>query len=140
MLQQLYPNYIQKGKAKLIYHNFPVIGQESQWAAEAAMCASDQNKFWTYGNYLFTHQAGDNQGAFSRNNLKQFAINLGLDTNKFNACFDGGEYTAAIQQELTQGRQRGVAATPTFFINNQKYDGALPLPQLSSLIDAATPR
>ncbi len=137
MLQQLAPQYIDSGKARLIYRNMAIIGQESIWAAQAAMCASDQNKFWTYGNYLFTHQQGENTGAFSVANLKKFAVAVGLDSNTFNTCLDSGKYASAVSQQTAQGQQRGVTATPTFFINGQKYEGALPFDQLSSLINAA---
>ncbi len=139
MLQQLAPQYITSGKVKFVYHNFPVIGQESEWAAEAADCAADQNKFWMYATTLFAHQAGENSGVLVRDNLKQFAVQLGLDANTFNSCLDSGKYAASVQQELAQGQQRGVQVTPTFFINGQKHEGALPADQLSALINAALP-
>ena len=139
MLQQLAPNYIFTGKAKIVYNNFPIIGQESQWAAEAAECAGDQDKFWTYAGYLFDHQGGENSGAFSLENLKHFAAELKLDTPAFNACLDSGKYTTLVQQQLQEGQKRGVQATPTFFINGQKYEGVLAYDQLVSLIDAGQP-
>ncbi len=137
MLQQLAPGYIFTGKAKLVYHNFPIIGPESETVAEAGECAADQNQFWTYADYLFAHQEGENSGAFSRENLKQFAAQLGLNTTAFNTCLDSGKYAALVQQQLKEGQARGVQATPTFFINGQKYEGVLSYDQFVSLIDAA---
>lgn len=136
MLQQLAPKYIQTGKVKLVYKNFPVIGPESITAAEAALCASDQNKFWEYSNYLFARQQAENSGAFSAEHLKQFASNLGLNPTEFNSCLDSGKYTNTVNQDYAEGQQRGVQATPTFFINGTKYEGALPAEQLSAIIDA----
>jgi len=138
-LQQLRSKYIDTGKARLIYRNMPIIGPESNLAAQAGECAADQNKFWTYANYLFTHQANENSGALSRGNLKEIAVQLGLDASTFNTCLDSGKYTAKVQQELTEGQQRGVQGTPTFFINGQRYEGALPYDQLAALIDAGQP-
>ncbi len=140
VLQQLAPQYIDTGKVKLVYHNFPIIGPESETAAQAAECAGDQNKFWTYANYLFTHQNGENTGAFSPDTLKGFAAQLGLNQNTFNSCLDGGKYAAAVKQQAAEGQQRGVRATPTFFINGKKYEGALPYDQMVALIDAQDPR
>jgi protein-disulfide isomerase len=140
VLQQLAPGYILTGKAKLVYNNYAVIGPESQWAAEAAECAGDQNKFWAYAGYLFEHQGAENGGAFSRDNLKQFAAQLKLDTSTFNTCFDGGKYTSLVQQQLKEGQSRGVQATPTFFVNGQKYEGVLQYDQLVSLIQSAQPQ
>ncbi len=136
MLQQLAPNYISTGKAKVVFQNFPIIGPESVTAAQAGECAADQNKFWTYADYLYTHQVAENSGAFSSTNLKQFAAQLGLDTGQFNTCLDSGKYAGLVQQQLQQGQARGVQATPTFFINNQKYEGVLSYSQLTSIIDA----
>ncbi len=136
MLQQLAPKYIATGKVKVIYKNFPVIGPESITAAQAALCASDQNKFWEYGNYLFAHQQSENSGAFTADHLKQFAADLGLNQSEFNSCLDSGKYANAVNHDYAEGQQRGVQATPTFFINGTKYEGALPADQLSTIIDA----
>jgi protein-disulfide isomerase len=137
VLQQLAPKYISTGKAKFVYHDYPAIGQESVWAAEAALCAGDQNKFWAYGINLFDHQGGENSGVFSISNLKQFAAQLGLNTSTFNSCIDSGKYAAEVQQELNAGIQRGVSGTPTFIINGQIYPGVMTADQMSTLIDRA---
>lgn len=136
MLRQIAPQYIDTGKAKVVYHHFASIGPESTWAAEAANCAGEQNKFWEYTWLVFDNQAGENQGAFSRAHLKEFAARLTLDATAFNTCFDSDKYQTAIQQEKTQGLGLGVQATPTFFINGQKYEGALSASQMTRLIDS----
>ncbi len=136
MLRQIAPQYIDTGKAKVVYHNYANIGPESTWAAEAADCAGDQNKFWDYATYLLEHQAGENVGAFSKDNLKNFAAQLKLDTATFNTCLDNDKYAAAVKQELAQGQSQGVRATPTFFINGQKFEGMIPADQLTGLIDS----
>lgn len=136
ILQQVMPPYISAGKARLIYGNLPVIGPESQPAAEAALCAADQNKFWKYANYLFARQGNENSGVFSYSNLKAFAADQGLDVRQFNTCLDGGQHAAAVRQQAAEARQRGVTGTPTFFINGQRYEGVLSADQLASLIEA----
>lgn len=134
VMRQLAPQYIDTGKAKLEFHYFAFIGAESQWAAEAAECATDQSKFWEYSDYVYKHQAGENQGAFSRANLKAFAGAVGLDMAAFNACFDGSKYTELVKRETEEGRSRGVRATPTFFIGGQKYEGLLSAAQFGQII------
>ncbi len=140
MLQQLGPTFIDTGKAKLIYRNFADIGPESVSAAQAALCAGDQNKYWAYANYLFTHQQGENTGYFSTGNLENFAGVLGLNTSDFKTCLESGKYAAQVQQELTQGQQRGVQATPTFFINNQKFEGVMSYDEMTAQIDSRLPK
>jgi protein-disulfide isomerase len=140
VLHQLAEQYMDKGKAKVVYMHFAFIGDESQWAAQASECANEQNQFWPYANYVFAHQTGENVGAFSRNNLKQFAVAVGLDATAFNACFDGGQYDTLVRRDTALGRQRGVNATPTFFINGKKTEGLLSAGQMAALIDALLPK
>jgi protein-disulfide isomerase len=123
------------GKAKVVYHHMAFIGQESQWAGEAADCAGDQGKFWAYALYVLGHQAGENAGAFSKENLKGFAKPVGLDTNAFDACLDSGKYAAAVKQETMQGEQLGIPSTPTFFVNGRRV-GLPTTDQFAQIIDS----
>lgn len=74
----LLDNYIAEGKISFAYRDFAFLGNESIRTAEAARCAGDQGKFWEYHDYLYTHQNGENQGAFSDLYLKSFAGELKL--------------------------------------------------------------
>jgi protein-disulfide isomerase len=76
--ETLLNNYAEQGKIKFVHRDFAFLGLESLKAAEAARCAGDQNKFWEYHDYLYTHQNGENQGNFSDPNLKSFAGSLKL--------------------------------------------------------------
>ncbi len=135
-MAQVASKYFDTGKAKLVFHNFAFIGQESIWAAEAASCAEDQGKFWDYANLVFASQAGENKGAFSKDNLKVFASKLGLDMTAFNSCLDRDKYASRIQQERDEATAKGLDSTPTFFINGQKLTGNVPADQWSKLIDS----
>jgi protein-disulfide isomerase len=117
------------------YFNYAILGDESQWAAEAAECAADQNSYWEYHDYLFDHQNGENQGAFSKDNLKKFAADMGLDTKTFNECFDSGKYTKLVQDQSAYARQLGVSSTPTFIINGHGVVGAEDYTTFKQLID-----
>jgi protein-disulfide isomerase len=122
VVPQLDTDYLATGKARLIFKNMAFIGQESTWAAEAAACASDQGKFWQYHNKLFEEQKGENKGAFKVDNLKRFALEIGLDEVAFNTCFDEGKYKAKIADERSEGQRRGVSGTPTFFVGQTKVN------------------
>jgi len=123
---QINENYIATGQVRLGYQHFAFLGQESVWAAEAAECAGDQHAFWPYHDYLFTHQSGENQGAFTKEHLKQFAADLSLDTAAFNSCLDSGQYTATVTAETQAVQQLGVRSTPTFVVNGRPVIGAQP--------------
>ncbi len=117
------------------YFNFAFLGNESQWAAEAAECANDQNSYWKFHDYLFSHQSGENQGAFSKDNLKKFAADLELDTKSFNDCLDSGKYTQFVQDQTNFARQLGVQSTPTFIMNGRGIVGAQTYDYFKSMID-----
>jgi len=127
--------YIKTGKVKFVFRNFAFLGEESQWAAGAAMCAGEQGKFWQYHDYLFNNQKGENQSAFSKDNLKKFALSLGLDKEKFNFCVDSDKYASVIIQETKSGGEAGVSGTPASFVNGTLYAGALPVGTFTQIID-----
>lgn len=137
VVRQTYGN-----KVKFVYRDYAFLGTESFKAAEAARCAADQGKFWEYHDYLFTHQNGENKGAFSNDNLKSFAKEVGLNTAQFNSCFDGGKYVAAVKDSNAGASRAGVTGTPKgFIVKNGKVvdtiDGAQPSSAVTAKLDAA---
>jgi len=135
VVPRLDTDYLATGKAKLIFKNLAFIGQESKWAAEAAACAGDQGKFWEYHNKLFEEQNGENKGTFEADNLKRFAQEIGLNQGEFNTCFDAGKYTGQIADEISEAENRGVNATPTFFVGQTAVEASYDA--ISEAIDAA---
>ena len=132
--QQLLTSYIAQGKVKLVFHNYAFLGMESVWAAGAAACAADQGRFWEFHDKLYASQAGENRGAFSKDNLKRFGSDLGLGT-AFASCVDSDRYAQRISDERKTGDALSVRATPTLFIGGQKIEGAASLEQLRAVID-----
>ena len=132
---QVEEQYVKTSKVRFGFVNFAFLGSESTWAAEAAECASDQNKYWEYHDKLYSSQGGENQGAFSKDNLKKFAQDLGLDTQTFNNCLDTGKYTSLIQGDTQLSSSLGVQSTPTFVINGQTVVGAQPFSVFQQTID-----
>ena len=129
-------DYVTDGRVKLVFHPMAQIGQESVWAAEAAECANEQGKFWDYHDKLFENQHGENQGAFSINNLKRFAEELGLDTQTFNLCLDSHKYEALVKAETQDARKKGIGGTPTFVIGDQTVVGLKSYDELKKVIEA----
>jgi protein-disulfide isomerase len=134
---QLRQEYVDTGKARFVFRQLAFIGPESLWAAEAAECANEQGRFWDYHDKLFAEQAGENEGAFSRENLKRFAAELRLDTQQFNQCLDSDKYQAKVQQEIGQAEQLGVRSTPTLFVNGQLLRNGSDYQVLQTAITAA---
>jgi protein-disulfide isomerase len=116
--------YIPTGQVYYIFRQFPFLDdnaatKESDQAANASMCAAEQERFWDYHNILFANWNGENLGAFSNRRLVAFAESLELDMPKFNACFKENRYKAEIAKDLSDGRQAGVQGTPSIFLNGE---------------------
>jgi protein-disulfide isomerase len=135
IVPRLDTDYLATGKAKLIFKIMSFIGQESRWAAEAALCARDQGKFWEYHNKLFEEQIGENKGTFKVENLKRFAQEIGLNEGDFNTCLDEGKHTAEIADVGSEAQRRGINSTPSFVVGQTQVDNNFDA--ISEAIEAA---
>lgn len=133
---ELKSKYIDTGKAKFVFMNFSFLGEESDKAAKASLCAFDQGKFWEYHDLLYEKQAGENSGIFVDANLKQFAKDLNLNTADFNSCYDTDKHKSDLAEQVSKAMQYGVQSTPTVFINGIKYQGIYSASDYGVVIDS----
>jgi|SRR5215204_2258727 len=136
VLPQLVERYVDAGQLQIVWNDFAWYGEESRVAAQAARCAAKEGLFWGYHDTLYAHQRGINQGQFSSTNLKQWAADLGLSPEPFNACLDAGDDVPSIQEDLVNGRSKGVIATPVFDINGERLFGPQGIEAFAGIIDA----
>ncbi len=118
----LVANDIATGNVYYTFKQFPFIDnsvatQESHQAANASMCAADQNRFWDYHDMVFTNWTGENENNYSDKRLVAFAEQIGLDMSKFNSCFNNNSHSDQINADLAEGRSIGVTGTPSVFVN-----------------------
>lgn len=114
-------DFIETGKIKLVFKDFPLNGPDSVLAAEAAHCAQDQGKYWQYHDELYKNWGGEKTGWVTRNSLDKFATTMNLDLNKFNECLDNHKYLERVNQSYKFGKEIGIDATPSFLVfNNEK--------------------
>jgi protein-disulfide isomerase len=116
--------YVATGEVYYIFRHFPFLDdnaprKESDQAANASMCAGDENRFWDYHDMLFANWKGENQGSFNDRRLVAFAEALGLDMGQFNSCFDANLHAEEINSDLQQGRDMGVSGTPSVLVNGR---------------------
>jgi protein-disulfide isomerase len=98
-------------------------------AAEAALAANAQGKFWEMHRHLFRHQK-----ALEREDLEQYATELALDMARFKQDMQAHVHVARIKRDLNSGLESGVQGIPTLFINGDRYDGALKLVDIKNAI------
>jgi protein-disulfide isomerase len=132
-LSELTEKYIDTGKVKLVYRHFPLsFHANAMPAAIASECAADQDKFWEMHDILF-----ENPRNLTKTDLQGYAKTLGLNTSKFNTCFDNKEHEDEINAEMAEGSRLGITGTPGFLINGQKVSGAQPFGIFEAIIEEA---
>lgn len=134
-------DYINTGKAKLIFKQYPKLFYNySLEAAEASECAADQGKFWEYHELLLQRvsilcgQPGKGLGLTS-SDLKAYAKELKLDTGLFNACLDSGAMLSRIQANIDELHKKGMRASGVVFINGEMISGNRPYEEFQSKIE-----
>ncbi len=121
-----------KGKIRVAFKNNPLpFHDHAHLAAEAALAANEQGKFWEMHDKLFA-----NQQALDRPSLEKYAEELGLNMAKFKAALDSGKFKDRVDRETKEGGAVGVTGTPTFFVNGHILVGAQPLDAFKTAIDA----
>lgn len=104
-------------------------------AAEAAVAAAMQGKFWAFHDQVFAHF-----GHLERADLEQFARAAGLDLAPFRAALDDRRYHDAVVAEGASAQALGVDGTPTMFVNGNAVDGARDTTTMSRIVDAVLAR
>ncbi len=136
---QLNEMYVVTGKVRYVFKNFPIrsIHPQAEPAAQAALCAGVQGKFWPMHDLLFERQsewAGNEEAAQV---FRQLAQDIGLDMEEYNACWEAQPFREQIERELAEGAERGVSGTPAFFINDWFVSGAQDLSTFQAVIEKA---
>lgn len=119
------------GKVRIVFRQYPLwmIHPQSPKAAEAALCAYRQGKFWEMHNLLFAEQDSlDPEG------LKKKASQLNLDRKAFDECLDSGACSNDVDRDLIDGSRAGVSGTPAFFVNGRPLEVKLSYESIRALV------
>jgi len=130
--------YIQTGKVRWIYINFPLssIHPNAVPAAEFAMCAARQNRFWEAHDILFRTQKTwgplRNPGPF----LMTLVDSLRLQRDPIATCLQNGETRQLISDDAAGATRSGARSTPTFYIEGGLMSGAQPITVFRQVLDS----
>jgi protein-disulfide isomerase len=117
---------------RIVWRNEPLpFHEHAMEAAEAAMAAHAQGKFWPMHDKLF-----ENQQTLDRASLDKYATEVGLDMGKYKAAMEQHTAKDKIQEDTAAGLAAGANGTPGFFINGEFLNGALPFADFKKVIDA----
>jgi protein-disulfide isomerase len=130
-------DYIDTGKVKFVFVNLAFLGKESENAAEAAMCAKDQGKFWEYHDAIYENQGGENLGIFNDQKFLAIAKGLDMNTEDFKSCINNDSHLEAVTEERMLANKYGLSGTPTFIMGDKVLKGSYPAETFKQIFDAA---
>ena len=125
--------YVETGKVRLAYVNYPILGPGSIAAAEAAECAAQQGKFWEYAELLYD----DQRSSPTPENFTAMAEKLELDTDACEGCIAEFPSRESLDNDIRVGQMLGVRGTPAFLVNGVPLSGALPYEVFKQAIEGA---
>ena len=135
-------NYVETGKANLVFIDMPFLGRDSAPASEATYCADDQGKYWEYHSALFEYQQEIDDGWAGATRLQAIALNLNLDIEQFDKCMITDDHYSRVSFNMqTAKKDFGANSTPTFIIMNtsgaaEKIVGAHPYSTFENIINS----
>ena len=132
-------DYVATGKVRFAYTNFPLdhLHAHARAAAEAAMCAAAQGKFWGIHDRLFAKQEEWAAATDPSPLFLQLATASGVDTVAWNKCLADDVMVPVVDADRTRGKTNGVDQTPYFFIGDRRVGGAIPAARLRPILDSA---
>jgi protein-disulfide isomerase len=130
--------YVESGKVRFVYVNYPLtnIHQHAVAAAEVAMCAARQGRFWPVHDALFRRQT---QWAGREDPLPlliALADSAGVRHGPLVQCVTTHATRAAIDADAAAAVHAGARSTPTFYIEGWLIDGAAPLADFREVLDS----
>lgn len=130
--------YIDNDKVRLAYINFPINSHANAIpAAEYAMCAAAQDKFWQMHDSLFATQEKWAPLPNPASALEQVAASVGVEMTALRSCVSAHKMLPLIEADREKAQRAGVRATPSFFIGSQLLEGVQPIENLRKALDAA---
>ena len=132
VLPWLRETWIKDGMVRVVFKDFAIRGQDSFIAAEAAHCAGQQGKYWSFHDRLFEwHDAGN---VFSKSAMVDLATADGLDGTALSQCLGAGTFRQRVQDSTDFAHAQGFDGTPTYLIDGRQAAGALAIADWGSAV------
>jgi protein-disulfide isomerase len=129
-LEQVLSRY--DGKVRLEFRAKPdAQNPQAQTAAEAGLCADEQQRYWEYRSLLFTHQ-----DALAVSDLKKYAQELHLDQARFDSCLDSGRQAKRVTAHVDEASKLGLDGNPFYLVNGMPFSGAISVHEFQRTIDS----
>lgn len=120
---------------RVVYKDFPILGETSEWAARAALSANAQGKHQVFHEALLA-----SKNEMTKDELLRVAGDVGLDQKRFEADMTNPEWQTVIDRNRALARELGISGTPGFIVGTELVPGALDVKGLKDLIARAGAR
>ena len=137
-MPQLEQQYITTGKVRLVYINLPLtsLHPNAQAAAQVALCAARQDRFWAMHDLLFRHQDEWAKLAKPAGVLLALGDSAHLDRTALGRCVSTNATAAEVDADAARARRAGAVSTPTFYIEGGLLEGAAPVTVFRAVLDS----
>lgn len=139
-LPKLKEKYIDTGKVKMVFRDFPLgfhnpLATQEAMAAECAREQGDDETYFAYHDLIFQTTRSNGRG-MEKEKLYDLAEQVGVDRAKFTDCLDSEKYKDEVKKDIASGSKAGVRGTPGFLVNGQLVSGAQPFSVFEAIIEA----
>jgi protein-disulfide isomerase len=130
--------YVQAGKVRWVFINFPLVSihPNAEPAAEVAMCAAKQDKFWTVHDLLYRNQPTWAPLTAPAEFFLTLADSAGLDRTAFQQCLSTGAMQPVVKSDAESAARSGANSTPSFYIEGGIMPGAQPVAVFRTILDS----
>ncbi|WP_019971703.1 thioredoxin domain-containing protein [Mycobacterium sp. 141] len=137
----LIERFVNDGKLRIEWRDFPIFGEQSRLAALAGRAAADQGKFWEFNRAVYAAAPERSKPDLTEQALIGFARQAGVpDIDRFTSGMHSGAFDAAVDADFAQGNSIGIPSTPAFLIAGRPMLGAQPTADFVQAIDNALNR
>ncbi|HSA88196.1 MAG TPA: DsbA family protein [Nitrospira sp.] len=119
-------------RVRVVYKDFPILGESSELAAKAALASQAQGKHQAFHEALLASHADMTKEA-----ILKIAVGVGLDAKRLEADMANPKWQAVIAKNRALARELGISGTPGFIVGNELVPGMLDLNGLKELIARA---
>ncbi len=116
-------------KLRVVFKEFPIFGEHSEYAARAALAAAKQGKYWEMHQAMFSQE-----GQVTIDIVNQLAQGFGLDMTKLKADIESKEIGEQIAANMQLGKSLAINGTPAFVIDDTVHGGYVPLDGLNEAV------
>ncbi|MDH4078952.1 MAG: DsbA family protein [Nitrospira sp.] len=119
-------------RVRVVYKDFPILGEPSELAAKAALASQAQGKHQAFHEALLASHAD-----MTKDEILNIAVSVGLNVKRLEADMANPKWQAVIEKNRALAQELGISGTPGFIVGNELVPGALDLNGLKELIARA---